>query len=800
MLNLRSRNVLRDLWDGKLRTLLVVLSIATGVLALSLSFRTRAIVSHTILHDYAATHPSDIELTTTPFSTEMLATVRGMPGVRTAEGVSRFQTRIKIGSEWRPLFLLALPDFPGMQLNQVTSVNGAWPPPDGTLLLERSQSDVVGLQPGASLLIEAANGEQRTLPLAGLVHDLYVSPGKISTAALYGYLSMSTVESLGVPPGFNELRIAVDEHERDREHVQNVAAQVRDRLERAGTTVSLTYLPTPDTPELYRTTEAILTTLAALGTLSLVLSTFLIINAISALLVRQVPRIGILKAIGSPQRDLVVMYLSSVLVIAVLATIVAVLGGMLGARALSRTLGDLLNYDVRVFAVPLNVVAIEIGAGLVVPLLAALPLIISGTRITVQQAISSQGVAQVGGGAAARTTRRRRGIPTAIRYAVRNMFRRKIRLTLTLITLSLGGALMIAVLSVYASLGASRDQAIDYWRQDIRITFPQSYPVERIAGVVQNVPGVIGTGFRTSAWGMRERPDGTESEAAAMVFGLESDNRFLRPQIVQGRWLRPDDRDAVVVNLYFLEQEPGVAVGDMITLSVAGRKASWRIVGVVIHEVIPVAPPMFNQANVYMNDASFAEALGAQGQANEALIITEHHDAASLSQVRQALDARLTRNTMPAVLVTHAEMHEQVVGIDRTITLLLLIMAVLFTLVGGLSLMSAMSLNVLERTKEIGVLRAVGASNSSVVQIVLTEGVCVGVVSWLLATVLAVPLSRLLSTTIGMSTQKWPLVFTFPPTGILIWLGIVVALAALVSYLPARGAVRVTVRDVLAYE
>jgi len=114
--------------------------------------------------------------------------------------------------------------------------------------------------------------------------------------------------------------------------------------------------------------------------------------------------------------------------------------------------------------------------------------------------------------------------------------------------------------------------------------------------------------------------------------------------------------------------------------------------------------------------------------------------------------------------------------------------------------MSAMSLNVLGRTKEIGVLRAVGASNSSVVQIVLTEGVCVGVVNWLLATGLAVPLTRLLSTTIGMSTQKWPLVFTFPPTGILIWLGIVVALAALVSYLPARGAVRVTVRDVLAYE
>ena len=52
----------------------------------------------------------------------------------------------------------------------------------------------------------------------------------------------------------------------------------------------------------------------------------------------------------------------------------------------------------------------------------------------------------------------------------------------------------------------------------------------------------------------------------------------------------------------------------------------------------------------------------------------------------------------------------------------------------------------------------------------------------------------------SMRMLSWPLVYAFPPSGMLIWLVAVIVLAAGASYLPARGATRLTVRDVLAYE
>jgi putative ABC transport system permease protein len=127
-------------------------------------------------------------------------------------------------------------------------------------------------------------------------------------------------------------------------------------------------------------------------------------------------------------------------------------------------------------------------------------------------------------------------------------------------------------------------------------------------------------------------------------------------------------------------------------------------------------------------------------------------------------------------------------------------MAILLAVVGAIGLMGTMSLNVLERTREIGVMRAIGASDGAILKIVIVEGVLIGLMSWLLGTMLALPLSRLLSDSVGVSIFQTPLSYTFSLGGVELWLGLVVILAALASFWPARNASRVTVRDVLAYE
>jgi putative ABC transport system permease protein len=127
-------------------------------------------------------------------------------------------------------------------------------------------------------------------------------------------------------------------------------------------------------------------------------------------------------------------------------------------------------------------------------------------------------------------------------------------------------------------------------------------------------------------------------------------------------------------------------------------------------------------------------------------------------------------------------------------------MALLLAFVGGLGLMGTMSINVLERTREIGVMRAIGASTPAILQIVIVEGMLVGFLSWVCGTVVALPLGKLMSDAVGVSFLRAPLSYTFSLQGALLWLGAVLVLAALASLWPARNAARLSVREVLAYE
>jgi putative ABC transport system permease protein len=127
-------------------------------------------------------------------------------------------------------------------------------------------------------------------------------------------------------------------------------------------------------------------------------------------------------------------------------------------------------------------------------------------------------------------------------------------------------------------------------------------------------------------------------------------------------------------------------------------------------------------------------------------------------------------------------------------------MALLFASIGALSLTGMMSLNVLERTQEIGILRSIGATSHIVRQIVIIEGVTVGVLSWLLGTILAIPLNRLLGDMLGVVLLGRALEPKLPLVGIFLWLVIIVCLSIAASIIPARQASRLSIREVLAYE
>jgi putative ABC transport system permease protein len=242
-----------------------------------------------------------------------------------------------------------------------------------------------------------------------------------------------------------------------------------------------------------------------------------------------------------------------------------------------------------------------------------------------------------------------------------------------------------------------------------------------------------------------------------------------------------------------LKNEPDLKLGDEIVLKIKGRKTSFRIVGITL------GLPMV--ASAFANYPDIARVANDVGQVDSLIVITEQHDARAQAQAATSLETRFKRGgSRVGSIALIAEELGEMDALFNAVIVLALVMACLLALVGGLGLMGTLSINVLERTREIGVMRAIGAADGAVARVFIVEGIVIGVISWLFGALLAIPLGRALSDEIGTALLQAPLSHTFALDGVAIWLVVVIALSAIASFLPARSASRLTVRDVLAYE
>jgi putative ABC transport system permease protein len=802
MLKPRWRKVLRDLWLNKSRTLIVVLSIAVGVFAVGTIASSQIILSRDLTATYLATNPANATLYTfDPFGDDVVEAVREMDEVKEAEGRRTVLVRIKTGpDEWRITWLVAIPDFEEVKIDRFEPEAGAWPPPDKEILIERAALGLLKAEMGDTVLVKTPSGKEREMRIAGLAHDLnaqlFVFDGEG-----YGFITTATLEWLEQTPDYNELRFVVAENADDRAHIQKVADEVRDKVEEGGRTVLFTLIPQPGKAPLDFLIQAISIIMGVLAVLSLLLSGFLVINTISALLAQQTRQIGMMKAIGARTRQLIVMYLVSVTVFGLLALLIAVPIGVGGTYLFTRFIASFLNFDITTMQLPPEVLLAEIAVGLVVPLLAGLYPVVAGTRITVREAISAYGLGKGRFGSSVvdrlllkiqQSAILRGRLSRPLLLSLRNTFRRKTRLALTLLTLILGGAIFITIFSVRDTLLGTLNDWLDYFQYDVAVHFERDYRIERLIRETLSIPKVMDA----ETWGFynarRERPDGSHSDSI-ILFAPPANTRMVKPVVIEGRWLRPDDKNALVINSIVLRDEPDIKVGTEIILKIGGKEKRWQVVGIVTGG--------FPMATMYANYPYFSHIAHTVGRAEWLFVTTLPHDLETQAEVARALENHFEYIGFDVDATAKVvEEIAEVEAIFEVLIVLLLIMAVLLAIIGGLGLMGTMSINVLERTREIGVMRAIGASDRAVRRIFIVEGVLIGILSWLIGSILAYPLSRILSHLIGAQLLNAPLSYSFSMTGVFIWLGVVVVLAALASFLPAWNASRLTVQEVLAYE
>jgi putative ABC transport system permease protein len=554
----------------------------------------------------------------------------------------------------------------------------------------------------------------------------------------------------------------------------------------------------------------LLLAMSSFGLFVLVLSGILVINLLTAMMASQVRQIGVMKAIGATRRQVASIYFGQALFLGIAALIVSVPLGIVGSRALCSYLAVFLNFDINSFAVPAWVYLLVAVVGLAAPVIAAAYPVWSGTAAPVRVALSDFGLSQTTFGASAfdRALTRIGGNFRLIIFAIRNSFRRRVRLALTLLTLAAGGLFFLAALNVRASMINTLDQIFAARKYDLSVSLANPYEWTKIDEAIRTTTGIR----RVEGWFMTEGSVVSEKSSEGSraqhpntsglhrsasddkrftVVALPAESELLKLHIIEGRNLDPEDTDAIVINNTLARSEPTIRVGQTVVLRMGPAETTWRVVG--------LAREAFSPAVAYI-PLSFIQQRHP-GMVNNLRLSLDKSDPDSLAIVKANLDRNLEQQGVRAR--GSLSTAESRFGFDQHMLMIyvfLIVMSAIIGGVGGLGLMTTMSLNVLERRREMGVMRALGATPRLVWLMVVVEGLVIGLLSWTIAALLAWPISKVVGNFIVRTMFRSGLDFTFEPVGLLIWIVVSISLSAAASFLPAWKASRVTVREALAYE
>jgi len=238
---------------------------------------------------------------------------------------------------------------------------------------------------------------------------------------------------------------------------------------------------------------------------------------------------------------------------------------------------------------------------------------------------------------------------------------------------------------------------------------------------------------------------------------------------------------------------PNAKMGGEIQLLIEGKPETFTLVGVIKQILSP--------STAYVLPQKFANVTGQPAEMTNAvrIVMREHDTAAVTSITRDVEQAIAAGNVSVKATVSEALLGEAISGHVYIFIFALMLISTVMAVVGALGLTSSMGTSVIERTREFGVMRAIGAKSKTILRNIISEGVFIGLMSWVIALPLSIPLSLGIGYLIGMMSFRSPLPLVVSPLGLVIWFLILVIGSIAASAYPAQQASRLTVRETLAY-
>ena len=790
-----------DLWQNKSRTFQVVMVIALGAIGIGLVIGGRNLVASSVATGSLAAEPPHIKLSVSPpLSGDQIDRIARIEGVAEAEGLQNapVEWRIVGSEEWATGLLKAREDYGEQKMSLDGLISGEWPGRN-TLGIGQVSVGESGVAEGDT--VELRFGDTvRTLEVVATMDPVGPEPvfGETFYADSRTFARISGIDTFNI--------VQTRDVEFDQARAEATDLLIQDYFEEIGVdSVGVSFpfqdrVVPPDVPPAEAILNALFLLLGFLGGIVVILGVFLVYNSVNAIVSQQVDQIGVMKAIGANSRQVVWGYLLLVLSYGLLAAFISIPIGALAALGLQSFFATFLNMEIFEVRVDGTAVAVQIAISIIAPLVAALVPLLSAMRITVREAISSYGLT-ASMGRLDRLTARARNVPFTILLTVGNAFRNRGRVIIIEVALVMAGAIFMMVIGVNDATNYTFGSKLaDIHNYQVTLALDETVRSEKLEPIGQRIEGaaaveswlVLPASARPAAQDERE-----VSDARITLFAQPAATTLYQPEIQEGRWLHPEDTNAAVVSRQIMD-EKAWNLGDTITLeNENGRELNVQIVGALFD-------PATN-TSIHVPIETVQREWRYAGLANTLWLQTSNTGGDAQAAVAEALEAELERRSI-SVAPSSTFGEKTIAGITEgagegyaIILSLLAVMAIVIALVGGVGLSGILSLSVLERRREIGVMRAIGASSWQVTRLFVGEGVLLGLISWLIALPLSIPIAYGF-TTQGLSfALNQQLAYQFTPAGAALWLVIITMLAIVASALPARGAARISVRESLSY-
>ena len=767
--------ILKDLKKDINKSFMVLIVITVSIIAAGTILTSYFLLNREITNSYLLTNPASISMLTGFIPKELIKNLKTLPEIKEIETRLKLEGRSLTGKGMKPLWLFVIDNFKKQKINIFENYEGKFPPDKGEILLERSALNFSGKKINENIIIKLQDIPEKNIRITGTVYDMGLAPAWMENI-VYGYITYETLDYLEKTNKNTELKIIVSGDRKDKKNITKKANTIKTFLEKKGIPVYEINIPAPLTHPHINQMNSLLFLLAIFGFLALILSSIIMLNLIYSILSSQIRQIGIMKSIGGTTFQITLIYLMMIILFSIIASLIGLPVSILLGKSYSFFVANMLNIKIINESIPYICYLLIIITGLLIPLLVAAYPIIKGVKINVTNALRDYGI---------NMTCKKTGITekkllkiftfySPLILSIKNTFRNKARLILLIFVISISGALFITSMFVRMSILETVKTNYNYMNYSLNLKLIKPYPVSIIKNNLNKIKGITDVEYQTVVKATIFNNTDNLHENIQLI-GSNPESDFKKNPIIAGTNLTDINKNEIVLSDIFFKNNPELKTGDKIDIVIEGKNYQFKIIGKIKElgrntgyisyknlKKITLYENLFNELHLRTIEKSY-EFLKSKQTEIEKIFKDSNLEIISFMSIKD----------LEKIILDHMEL---------MISFLILISFVIL-FIGGIGLSISTSINVIERTKEIGISRSIGGTIFNISTIFAIEGIIVCLLSFILSLIISFPLSIIIGnyfTNIILNTNAS---FKTDYKAIIIWFFSVIIAGSVINYI-----------------